>query len=169
MSRTISIVVDPGMSAAWAQDFWRVDDLAEALTDAGAIVTKHRSGLEAAPESWAYVYLVSSIDDAIEPAAVARFPRTIATLPMQKVCVLAEQHGLAGAFHEVSREAYEKHHGVKHQGQTVLAVRRDIAARLGWKLYEFHASPSYAETDDLDVPFGKALLAYLEALIVDPS
>jgi hypothetical protein len=166
MKPTIAIVVDPQVPESWARDFWHVDDLAKALTAAGATVTKVTAGLEAAPESWAFVYFVTSIEEVTDPAAVARLPRTIATLSMQKVCALAEQYKCAGAFHEVSREAYENYRdGAKQSSDTVLAVRRDIAARLGWKLYEFRASVNYAETEDLHVPFAKALLSYLEALL----
>lgn len=170
MKPTISIVVDPGMSETWAQEFWHVDDLMKALTDAGASVTKVRAGLEAAPEAWAYVYIVHSLEDVTDPAAVARLPRTIATLWIQRVCRLTEQYGLAGAFHDVSREAYDQHRaGAKQTVDTVLVVRRDIAARLGWKLYEFQATTNYAETDDLKVPFATALLSYLETLFGPPT
>jgi hypothetical protein len=170
MKPTISIVVDPGMSESWAQEFWHVDGLAKALIDAGANVTRVRGGLHEAPESWAYVYLVSSPEDVTDPAAVARFHRTIATLSMQKVCVLAEKYGFAGAFHEMSRGAYEhRQAGGKHTVDTVLAVRRDIATSLGWKLYEFHASTNYAETEDLNLPFAKALVSYLETLLGPPA
>ena len=170
MKPTIAIVVEPQMSESWEQEFWHVDDLVKALTDAGASVTKARGGLEAAPESWAYVYFVHSVEHVTDPAAVARFPRTIATLSSQKVCVLAERFGFAGAFHDIFRDAYKTlAPGAKQTMETVLAVRRDIALRLGWNPYEFQASTNYTETEGLMVPFATALLSYLEAVLGPPT
>ena len=169
MRPTLSIVVAPGVSEEWA-NYWHVAQLATVLTEAGVSVTKVTATLQDAPDSWAYLYLPTWLEEVTEPAATSRFPRTVAMLTVRQACAEAEKYGLAGAIDDLAIQAYDRHHlGENQVGASMLVVRRDIAKQLGWSVYELNSSPKYACTEGVVTAFAKALLAYLEALLGPPA